>query len=67
MLCFPEVRTGFKAFCLIAGAARLSISKLTGGAHITVVFAFLADNAGIVPSGLLQLDVCTDFVTAGVK
>lgn len=32
-----------------------------GGAHITIMFAFLADNTGIVPSGLLQLDMCTDF------
>lgn len=56
-VCRLEVGTGLKAFRLIAGVARLSVSKLTGVAHITVVLAFLADNARIVPSSLLQLDV----------
>ena len=49
-LCFLEVGTGFKALGLEASMAHFSVRKLAGGAHITIVFAFLAHNAGIVVS-----------------
>ena len=52
-LCFLEVGTGLKALGLEAGMTHFSVRKLAECAHITVVFAFLTDTAGIVSSGLL--------------
>lgn len=64
-LCRLKVRADFKASGLITGVTGLSISEFTGIAQIAVMLAISADHARIVPSGLFQFDVCTDFLGNG--
>lgn len=62
-----KVRACLKALGLIARVTRLSIGELTGVAQIAVVLAILADNARIVSSGLLELDVGADLFGNGCR
>lgn len=62
-----KVRTAFKAFGFETVAAGFSVCKFARVAQITVVLAILSDNTGVVSSGLLQLDVGTDFFGNGCR
>ena len=62
-----KIRTVFKALGLEATAAEFPICKLTRSAQIAEVLAILADNTGVVSSGLRQSDVGTNFFGNGCR
>ena len=66
-LSLQKVGSCLKALGLIARVARLPVGELAGVAQIAVVLAILADNARIVSSGLLELDVGTNLFGNGCR
>ena len=52
----------FQSILLYSRSCKAFHKQTCRGVQITIVFAFLADNAGIVPSILFQLDMYTDFL-----
>ena len=66
-LSLPKVGAYLKTLGLIARMTRLSVGELTGVAQIAVVLAILADNARIVSSGLLELDVSANLFGNGCR
>ena len=61
VLCFLEVGDRFQSILPYSRSCKVFHKQTCRGPHITIIFAFLADNAGSVPFGLLQLDVYTGF------
>ena len=66
-LSLQKVGACLKALGLIARVARLPVGELAGVAQIAVVLAILADNARIVSSGLLELDMGADLFGNGCR
>ena len=63
--CLLKILTYLKAFGFEAGTAGLSVREFTGIAQIAVVLTILADDAGVVSSGLFQFDMRADFLGYG--
>jgi len=63
----PKVGACLKTLGLIARVTGLPVGELAGVAQIAVVLAILADNARIVSSGLLELDMGADLFGNGCR